>query len=525
MYSYTITWKRSLDNIDLDGVEYKSLPSGLHSVKEDLVYFIHRDCAGVSCFVQEESDAQHRNASFAAVGVLVPLSYGRLGRSWMRAAALRQLARDVVKDTQDTRALELFWKQHGRESTDASKDATSSPSIPRASLQPESERKRKRAQSDTTAGLAPDSTTTPDHPALCMPELLNTFGPLLFPLYRAALLRKRILILGTPPVQRSCNFVYMLSILSSVPQPLKDVTSLDSEALMRMQPLFSVGIYDIPTLSERTDGTGWVACTTDDILGEKQDLYDMLVSLPPHSSPKANKRWPTLSMSDGATLKASQRDLRRYRLLRAELRRIKSQPHRYRDDPSHHQEDGIAQLTKSTTSILDEVKQADEGENEVAEPVSWTAMAYNGFMWWASAGEMKAWENEEVRSDRELLEDLPDVEDILGSRDRTDRDDDEVDERLREAQVEATMTSAYFHRLTSQVLQVLADVVEEADDDTEEGIAESDIEVSADEIRNVGLDSWVVADKDFVHEAMRVYFGREARMQEASVTVCGVRIC
>ncbi|KKY15836.1 hypothetical protein UCDDS831_g07439 [Diplodia seriata] len=36
---YTITWKRSLSDLELDGaVEFKSLPSGLHSVKEDLVY-------------------------------------------------------------------------------------------------------------------------------------------------------------------------------------------------------------------------------------------------------------------------------------------------------------------------------------------------------------------------------------------------------------------------------------------------------------------------------------------------------
>ena len=35
---YTLGWRRSLPGIQLDGVvEYKSLPSGLHNVKEDLV--------------------------------------------------------------------------------------------------------------------------------------------------------------------------------------------------------------------------------------------------------------------------------------------------------------------------------------------------------------------------------------------------------------------------------------------------------------------------------------------------------
>ena len=45
-----------------------------------------------------------------------------------------------------------------------------------------------------------------DHPALSLPTLLRQFGPLIFPLYRAALLRKRILLVGEPPVQQSCNY-------------------------------------------------------------------------------------------------------------------------------------------------------------------------------------------------------------------------------------------------------------------------------------------------------------------------------
>ena len=45
-----------------------------------------------------------------------------------------------------------------------------------------------------------------NHPALSMPAFLDMFGPLAFPIYRAALLRKRILLAGTPPVQQSCDF-------------------------------------------------------------------------------------------------------------------------------------------------------------------------------------------------------------------------------------------------------------------------------------------------------------------------------
>jgi hypothetical protein len=35
---------------------------------------------------------------------------------------------------------------------------------------------------------------------------MDSFGPLIFPLYRAALLRKRILFMGEAPVHGACNY-------------------------------------------------------------------------------------------------------------------------------------------------------------------------------------------------------------------------------------------------------------------------------------------------------------------------------
>lgn len=34
---YTLSWEKSLEPVKLEGVEFKSLPSGLHNVTEDLV--------------------------------------------------------------------------------------------------------------------------------------------------------------------------------------------------------------------------------------------------------------------------------------------------------------------------------------------------------------------------------------------------------------------------------------------------------------------------------------------------------
>ena len=59
----------------------------------------------------------------------------------------------------------------------------------------------------TSSILLPGSqpTLTPHQPAATLLELLQTFGPLIFPLYRATLLRQRILLVSEAPVEFPCN--------------------------------------------------------------------------------------------------------------------------------------------------------------------------------------------------------------------------------------------------------------------------------------------------------------------------------
>jgi hypothetical protein len=91
---YTIAWKQSLKNVPLEGVvEYKSLPSGLHNVKEDLVYFVQEQYAGVSAFKNKPAGEEERHAQFISVGAMVRLGDGRLGRAWEHAGSLKELAK------------------------------------------------------------------------------------------------------------------------------------------------------------------------------------------------------------------------------------------------------------------------------------------------------------------------------------------------------------------------------------------------------------------------------------------------
>lgn len=52
--------------------------------------------AGISAFVNKADSGQERNALMLAVGALVPLSNGLLGRSWKHAGKLKELAQYVT---------------------------------------------------------------------------------------------------------------------------------------------------------------------------------------------------------------------------------------------------------------------------------------------------------------------------------------------------------------------------------------------------------------------------------------------
>ena len=211
---YTIAWKRAAPDLELnDSVEFKSLPSGLHNVSEDLVYFMHGDShAGVSAFVNTASEQWERNALMISVGALVPLEFGRLGRSWRHAPRLKELAKELAADITKTEILEKYW-----EISQQAEDAQDSDNETMVSIDADGRRqssdskdlrtkRRARMKSMSSAYGGSGSFLAPMHPALALPKMIYTFGPLIYPLYKAALLRKRILLVNEAPVELACNF-------------------------------------------------------------------------------------------------------------------------------------------------------------------------------------------------------------------------------------------------------------------------------------------------------------------------------
>jgi hypothetical protein len=328
------------------------------------------------------------------------------------------------------------------------------------------------------------------------------------------------------------SLVYDLSILSNIPQSLQESVSTE-EGRARLQALFNVGVFDITKLEKHKDG--WIACTTDNILGEKKKLYDILVELPPKDIAPGRKTWPTLRTSSGETIKATQRDFRRYTSLCKELRRVQRGTSRgqsyYDTEPEdvESDEEDTAPLVRPSIQPPGDYPDdaADIAEADIVEPESWSAMAYKSFMWWASAGEMEAWEEDEISIDQALLQDSPKFDNTVGSHQGTDNDaqNENDSNRTKEAQKAATILLAYFHRVTEAILQTLASNIESADDENEEGYEEDAIYISSDDMRRMGVDAWNPRDREFVQDSTRLYFKREATIEEDGISMCGVRFC
>jgi hypothetical protein len=348
--------------------------------------------------------------------------------------------------------------------------------------------------------------------------------------------------------------VYNISILSSLPLALSSILDLSSSSLSRLRPLFILGIHDIPFLEETSTGTtipngdithnpesngdtgvGWVGCTTDEILSLKSKLYDVLVQLPSSERQPTGhpKRWPILKSSiDGKEIKATQRDLRRYRHLRQALAPI-----------SLNRSEGCS--TNSLNTVEPEISESthlltkyDSGDGEIwngdedklCEPSSWAALAYSSFMWWASAGEKDQALFEEDNIDQQLLGDLREVAARRAERERyhdnpNENTNEGGDEQHGNNATLETAVIAYFHRLTKQIFENCAEVLELPADEDEEDQDEEVGKLGSEELRRMGLDVWSESDKEFVRQLVPLWFGKDVEVHGMVIEYCGVRIC
>lgn len=320
----------------------------------------------------------------------------------------------------------------------------------------------------------------------------------------------------------------------------------------------------------------WIACSTDTVLSMKPELYDVLITLPPSYSQHANERvFPSISLVDRAStkhnanqtvnLKATQRDARRYAMLRKGLRQ-------FSHDRATSPESGSSDADSTYSS------------SPVVEPLSWTRLAYTSFIWWASAGENRDGLSEEeeehqIEQDARLL---ASVESLAYPTANTGRRSMHLEDHGQEPQEIALV--AYFRRLTSQIFFTLAGAIARHDgecrdandsgesytdtpyldeltnDDAnlsmsisrqsitnddgntpllrqrshgnstnrssvhETQDADDPITITISDMAEMGLDVWSATDRIFVEELVSLWWGRSAYVDSARIRCCGISI-
>lgn len=486
---YELKWSKVIDeSVSLKGVEFKSLPSGLHEVEREVISFVQPKSEesfndllyGVSVFHQNldsmREDNSRSNVRMFSLGILVDPSHSFLELtklpkeiSWKPINYtkgleyidyLNDLLDDWDTESSDYSIFEEFFNLHSKLNIDQLGKIPLTPTTPNL---------------NTLSNKKHHS----HHYLLKLPTFLETLGPLIFKIWRCALLRERILLFDAPNIELNCSFAYCLSILSILPQDVSSLLSdngILNDGLKFLQPIYSVGVNDIDWLKKlsKKDLNGFIASSTDEILSYKKEIHDVSVRFNPLKHQFSEN--PEIILSESSvpgskpmdSIRATQRDLKRFKILSKE----------FNLKPLH-------------SDIVDE-----NGDlkwwSEVTEPVSWRQIAWSGFYWWASAGEKSKVEFEQE------YEGLSDV----------DSAQDEVQRSL--------IIVGYFHGMTKRIFTIVVDLLNnEPNSNSDEELC-----VEFSDIFEMGLDPYSNEDKEFIIKFIRLWFNRNVKIGSTISNLC-----
>ncbi|KAI0791253.1 hypothetical protein C8Q75DRAFT_805607 [Abortiporus biennis] len=331
-----IDWSlKASEDFDISHVEFSCLPSGLHLIEEDVVYFTKDGHQGVCVFRRRQtSEHGHRGFRLSSLGII--LAKSTRSRPWKHVPALKALVhsiytslenRAVLEPTEgDWEPAERFFEERKVKRADlggagdwdgwsaefdASSVSTFGSRTNASDFNPSSPISASSSSSPSSSLPPPDPT-----PTLHLPHLLHILGPSTLTLYKHLLGRKRILIFTAPPVEVACILCHvaadmclddqidydqqqddLISFDSSSPRPARKSTStadtrrnsFKGKSKAGVSVLGMVTLNDLDRLTrEDKSGRGWVACTTDALFLERPQYYDLLIDLTTASPPSGS---------------------------------------------------------------------------------------------------------------------------------------------------------------------------------------------------------------------------------------------
>lgn len=372
-----LVWSKvALNNeMDLTNIEFKTLPSGIHNIEQDIINFVipkgdNRFYYGIALFHQngvkllkENPKCIHldRNkVSMYSLSIIVDPEYKKeisgKNKFYQWGPNTYLSANEYLLDLQtllpcwlkkkDTNLLNEYFKENCR------KDGQLQ--IPyQVNLK----------WKNNILPLNNEYSIKKGYKLMLMwlPKLIIEIGPLLFPLLKACLLRERIFIVVSEEQSfEKCNSLcYCLSVLSLMPKVLEKRIINTQEPL---QSLFTVGVCDLKYFTDIVSNAltsdqdqynipGFIACTSDEILMYKNEVYDKVL--------KFSKDDTQLFTNDKQQIKATPHDWETYELL-------------------------------LKTHLFQEINTDRDNKYLVnVESISLTQYFIDGFYWWATAGYLK----------------------------------------------------------------------------------------------------------------------------------------
>lgn len=388
-----LVWARYSDgfekNVNLEDIEFKSMPSGVHEVIDDVINFVipkgDKEEAdgyynGVAYFKQNGQELSEgvnqidrSRVKMYALGVVVDFDGMQYARDQDWKADEFSSANEYVDDLEqllcqwfNCGTLEEFdiFEQFFKDNSNGKAVGFPSPVLDRLTA----------AAYTGQELLSSDAPQAKPHMLEYLLYWLRKLGPLLFPLWRSCLLNERILILNPPSGSfEKCNALcYCLSMISLFPQASKICGSKGHY----VTPLYTLGVCDIDRMSKEISQinsqnrkpNGYIACTSDEILLSKPELYDKIIRLPSEVEDSYFMDVPKLYDNQEQLIRATPHDFYSLQILYKEL--------------------------------FGEELSVTEKKNflKMVEPLTWSQYIIDGFYWWVTAGYLKPSYYEEPNS-------------------------------------------------------------------------------------------------------------------------------
>ena len=465
-----VEWEKNCSHFE--GLEFKSMPAGIHQFEEDVVTFrVFQNGKslpyyGVSYFKQNGFELQHdshgqisrEDLLMYSLGVIVDTQVSERANTSIFDCGLvaEQLQKLLIKwlEGGELDKFEIFtdfydkWAGQSKEPTDS-----------------EDEVRGRRSLID-----------------YC-PFWLKQLGPLIFPIWKSILLGEKILILNlTGSTSEICSSLcFFLSLLcKAMDIKLSGPGGSEFPGTPIRQILYSVCVSDIDALyDESVSANGFIAYTSDDILTFHKDLYNKVLKLELDDifTGKGGEPGVRLLDNDGEEIRATPHELEMYEaFLKTKL-----------DKPVPESE---------THRLID-----------LTEPVTWLQTLIDGVYFWTTAGTVKpafhrvAEEDGEQKQEQEQEQEQNKDNDayigtilngITGAR---------VDKEI------AANTLLYFQRGTRKLYNVLNTLITVDLSDDEKPVVISPLHFP-----DMGLDCFSEQDRNFIKKLSAMWFNKEVEI-------------